>query len=234
MPRYLGIIPARGGSKRLPGKNLQPLAGKPLLAHAIESARESRRLTAFVVSTDSEDIAHCAVEWGADPQGLRPAALARDESPVTGALLDALTKFERNHAPIDAVVLLQPTSPFRRGRHIDEAIAVFESSKADTVTSVRIVKDHPYWVWEGAGRTLKPYHSLAKMAAQRSELPELYVENGAVFVMRRALVARDRIYGRRVARIVMDDVASIDIDTPLDFAWAEFVLTRRHEGKAGL
>ena len=223
MARYLGIIPARGGSKRLPGKNLQPLAGKPLLAHAIESARESRRLTAFVVSTDSEAIARCAVEWGADPQGLRPAALARDQSPVTGALLDALGKFERSHPPVDAVVLLQPTSPFRRGRHIDEAIAAFESARADTVTAVRVAKDHPYWVWKPAGAAIRPYHSLARMAAQRGELPELYVENGAVFVMKRALVARGKIYGKRVARIVMDEVASIDIDTPLDFAWAEHV-----------
>lgn len=225
--RYLGIIPARGGSKRVPGKNLRLLAGKPLFSYAVEAAQSSRRLTAVVVSTDSEDIARAAAARGVDPQGLRPAALARDASPVAGALRDALAKFERRHPPVDAVVLLQPTSPFRTGRHIDEAIARFEASGADTVTSVRRVKDHPWWVWKRSGATLRPWHSPRTMAAQRGALPEAYVETGAVFVIRRALVARGTIYGKRVVPLLMDDLASIDIDTPLDFAWAEFVFAHR-------
>jgi CMP-N-acetylneuraminic acid synthetase len=142
------------------------------------------------VSTDSEKIARCARRYGADPQGLRPARLARDESAVTGALADALEKFERDHPPVDAVVLLQPTSPFRTGRHIDEAIALFESRAADTVTSVRLAKDHPYWAWKRAGPLLRPYHTLAQMALQRGELPDVFVENGAVFVIKRSLVKR--------------------------------------------
>jgi CMP-N,N'-diacetyllegionaminic acid synthase len=230
--RFLGIIPARGGSKRLVGKNLQPLGGKPLLAHTIEAAKASRRLAAVVVSTDSETIARCALACGADPQGLRPDELARDDSPVIGAIKDALKKFERNHPPVDAVVLLQPTSPFRSGRHIDEAIAVFESSKADTVTSVRMAREHPYWIWTRSGGAIRPYHSLRRMAAQRSELPDVYIENGAVFVIKRTLVARGKLYGKRVVPLVMDELSSIDIDTPLDFAWAEFVTTGRAFGKS--
>lgn len=229
--RYLAIIPARSGSRRVPGKNLRPLAGKPLISRTIEAARGSRRLTAVVVSTDSEEIARCASRYGADPQGLRPRRLARDESPVTGALADALSKFERANPRVDAVVLLQPTSPFRTSRHIDEAIALFESRAADTVASVRLARDHPYWAWKRAGSVIRPYHTLARMALGRSDLPELYVENGAVFVIRRSLVRRGRIYGRRVVPFVMNDVASIDIDTPLDFAWAEFLL-RRERGPA--
>ncbi len=225
--RYLGIITARGGSKRLPGKNLRLLAGKPLLVHTIEAARAARRLTAVVVSTDSRDLARCAAAHGVDPQGLRPARLARDESPVSGALMDALGKFERNHPAVDAVVLLQPTSPFRSGRHIDEAIAAFERHGADTVTSVRLAKDHPYWSWKRAGGTIRPYSTLQKMMWQRGELPDSYVENGAVFVIKRALVARGKIYGKRVVPLIMDECASIDIDTPLDFAWAEFVDANR-------
>jgi CMP-N,N'-diacetyllegionaminic acid synthase len=225
--RYLGIIPARGGSKRVPGKNLRPLAGKPLLSYTVEAAQSSRRLTAVVVSTDSEDIARYAAARGVDSQGLRPAALARDASPVTGALRDALAKFERRHPPVDAVVLLQPTSPFRTGRHIDEAIAAFESGKADTVPSVRVAKDHPYWAWTEARGAIRPYHTLARMALQRAKLPRVYVENGAVFVVKRSLVLREKLYGRRVVPLVMDELASIDLDTPLDFAWAEFVAVNR-------
>ncbi|HKA42730.1 MAG TPA: acylneuraminate cytidylyltransferase family protein [Burkholderiales bacterium] len=225
--RYLGIIPARGGSKRLPGKNLQPLRGKPLLAYTIEAASASRRLTAVVVSTDSEAIARCARACGADPQGLRPKELARDDSPVSGALIDALRKYERNHPLVDAIVLLQPTSPFRSGKHIDEAIAAFEARKADTVTSVRRVKDHPYWIWTRSEGALRPYHSLRRMTAQRNELPEVYIENGAVLVIKRSLVVGGKLYGKRVVPLVMDELTSIDIDTPLDFAWAEFVVSRR-------
>jgi CMP-N,N'-diacetyllegionaminic acid synthase len=224
--RYLGIIPARGGSKRLPGKNLRPLAGKPLLAHTIEAARASRRLTAVVVSTDSAEIARCAARYGIDPAGLRPAGLARDSSPTIDALRHALARYESAHGRVDAVVVLQPTSPFRTGRHIDEAIALLKSRAADTVASVRLARDHPYWAWTRAGSVLRPYHSLARMELTRGDLPEVYVENGAVFVVRASLVRRGRIYGRRVVPLVMDDLASVDIDTPLDFAWAEFLLAR--------
>jgi N-acylneuraminate cytidylyltransferase len=180
-----------------------------------------------VVSTDSERIARCAAAHGVEPQGLRPKALARDASPITGALMDALKKFERGHPAIDAVVLLQASSPFRTGAHIDEAIAAFERYRADTVTSVRPVKDHPYWSWRRAGSTIRPYSTLQKMMWQRGDLPDSYVENGAVFVIKRALVARGKIYGKRVVPLVMDERASIDIDTPLDLAWAEFVAARR-------
>lgn len=225
--RYLGIIPARGGSRRVPRKNLRPLAGKPLLAYCIAAARSSRRLTAVVVSTDSAEIARHAATHGIDPQGLRPAGLARDASPVSGALRDALVKFERSHPPVDAVVLLQPTSPLVTGRHIDQAIATFEARRADTVTSVRRARDHPWWIWTRSGATLRPWHTLQKMAAQRGELPEAYAENGAVMVIRRSLVARGVLYGSRVVPFLMDELASVDVDTPLDFAWAEFLLAER-------
>ena len=221
--RYLGVIPARGGSKRLPGKNLRLLAGKPLLAHAIEATRSSRRLSAVVVSTDSEEMERYAASLGVEPQGLRPASLARDQSPVTGALKDALAKFERGHPRVDAVVLLQPTSPFRSGRHIDAAIDLFESSGADTVTSVRAVRDHPYWAWKRAGNGIQPFASMSKIGLRRDQLPEAYIENGAVYVAKRSLILRGTLYGKRIVPLVMDDDASIDIDTPLDLAWAEFV-----------
>jgi N-acylneuraminate cytidylyltransferase len=224
MPRYLGIITARGGSRRIPNKNLTPLAGKPLIEYTIAAARASRRLTDVVVSTDSKRIADYAARRGVDPQGLRPDRLARDNSPVTGALLDALTKFERNHARVDAVVLLQPTSPFRTGRHIDAAIERFEASGADTVTSVRATREHPYWAWRRAGERIRPYHSLRKAATSRARLPEVYAENGAIYVVARALVVRGALYGGRVAGYVMDELASIDVDVREDLQWAEFVI----------
>lgn len=225
--RYLAIVPARGGSKRIPGKNLRPLAGRPLVGYAIAAALASRRLTTVVVSTDSRRIARFAARQGVDPQGLRPAGLARDGSPVAGALKDALDKFEARHGRVDAVVLLQPTSPFVTGAVIDRAIAAFESRRADTVTAVKPAREHPWWTWTRFSGLLRPWHTLGKMAARRRDLPPAYVETGAVMVIRRALVARGVLYGRRVVPLVMDEIASVDIDTPLDLAWAEFVIANR-------
>ena len=227
MPRYLGVIPARGGSKRLPGKNLILLGGKPLLSYTFEAVRTARRLAHAVVSTDVEPIADYARSQGVDPQGLRPAAIAGDRSPVTEALSDALAKFERHQARVDAVVLLQPTSPFRAARHIDEAISLFESTGADTVTSVRASKEHPFWTWGKVGDRLSPYYSMAEINLDRSALPPAFVENGAVYVMRRSLLEGGTIYGETVVGYPMDEIASIDIDTLSDLQWAEFILSRR-------
>lgn len=229
--RYLGIIPARGGSKRIPGKNLRQLAGKPLLAWTLEAASRSRRLVAVVVSTDSRDIARYARRHGVDTQGLRPARLARDSSPTILALQDALRKYESAHGRVDAVVVLQPTSPFRTAGHIDSAIARFEASGADTVTSVRLVQDHPYWAWKPSGREIRPYHSKRKTSMSATQLPRVYMENGAVYVVARALIARGVLYGRRVVPFVMDASSSLDIDVPEDLHWAEFALQRDRRGR---
>ena len=206
--RYLAIIPARGGSKRIPGKNLRRLGGKPLIAYTIAASQSSRRLTAVVVSTDHAGIARFAAAAGADPQGLRPARLARDSSPTVDALRDALRKYESAHGRVDAVVVLQPTSPFRTAAHIDAAVARFESSGADTVTSVRPAHDHPCWAWKAAGRLIRPYHSWRKAALPSARLPAVYMENGAIYVIDRALIARGRFYGRRVVPFVMDAISS--------------------------
>lgn len=229
---YLGVIPARGGSRRLPGKNLIPLGGRPLIDYTIAAARASRRLTAVVVSTDSPRIARHAAARGVDPQGLRPAALARHTSPTAGALRDALRKYEAAHGRVDAVVVLQPTSPFRTAAHIDAAVARYESSEADTVTSVRPVRDHPYWAWLPCGRRIRPYHSKRKASLPEARLPPVYMENGAVYVVARSLVARGEIYGRRVVPLVMDGNSSVDIDEAEDLWWAEFLLRRMRRAGA--
>lgn len=223
MPRYLGIIPARGGSKRLPGKNLISLGGKPLLAYTLEAARRAQRLSHIVLSTDSRQIADYAQSQGVDPQGLRPAEIAEDASPVVAALQDALAKFSGHQAPVDAVVLLQPTSPFRAPRHIDEAIALFESTGADTVTSVRASKEHPFWAWRQVGDALAPYYSMREIGFDRSALPAAFIENGAIFVIRRSVLEAGSIYGEKVVGYMMGELESVDIDTALDLQWAEFI-----------
>ena len=221
---YLGVIPARAGSKRIPGKNLVGLGGVPLIDYTLKAAAAARRLSAVVVSTDSETIAAHARERSAVVPELRPAAIAGDRSPVVAALQHALACFERTGERVDAVVLLQPTSPFRTHADIDRAIEIFERDAADTVTAVRPSQDHPYWAWGRRGATIVPFFSQAEMDMDRSDLPPAFTENGAVYVMRRELVDSGRIYGSRVIPYVMNALDSVDIDTPHDLEWAEYLL----------
>src|SRR5690606_22531157 len=131
----------------------------------LRAAARARRLSAHVVSTDSEAIAEHARARGAPVPALRPAAIAGDRSPIVEALRHALESFEAaGGSRADAVVLLQPTSPFRRAEDIDRAIELFERTRADTVTGVRAARDHPYWAWRGDSSRIMPFFSLAEMA----------------------------------------------------------------------
>jgi len=121
----VGVILARGGSKRLPGKNIRPLMGKPLIAYSVEAARGAKSLSRTIVSTDDAEIARRAVENGAEVPFLRPTELATDESPVSSALEHAVAWLESQGTTVDTVVLLQATSPLRRSEHIDGAVALF-------------------------------------------------------------------------------------------------------------
>lgn len=225
---YLGVIPARGGSKRIPGKNLVPLNGVALIDYTLRAARASSRLSGFVVSTDSRQIADHATAWGCRVPELRPSDMAGDRSPVIQALQHGLAMYERGGGPhVDVIVLLQPTSPLRRAEDIDRAIEVFERTDADTVTAVRPTQEHPYWAWRDAGDgSVAPFFSIAEMGMDRKDLPTAYSENGAAYVMRRELIDAGSIYGDRIVPYVMDEIGSIDVDTPLDLAWAQFVLQR--------
>ncbi len=223
---YLGIVPARGGSKRIPRKNLSLLGGRPLLDYTAEASRQSRRLGNTVISTDSPEIAQFANTRGLMDFGLRPAALAQDHSPPGEAIADALGKFASTGVTVDAIVLLQPTSPFRSARHIDEAIGRFEASGADTLVSVIRAHDHPYWVWRETEECLQPYFSMREIAVGRQDLPPAVVENGAIYIVRSSLAVSGKIYGEKIVPYLMDDFSSIDIDTPEDLLWAEFQLER--------
>jgi CMP-N-acetylneuraminic acid synthetase len=220
------VVPARAGSKRIPGKNLVALGGVPLIDYTLRAAAGSERIGAVLVSTDSEEIAARARQFGALVPEMRPAKIAGDRSPIVEALRHALEAFERSGPKVSSVVLLQPTSPFRTSADIDRAIELFERTGADTLTSVRDARDHPLWTWRSTGDAIEPYFTLADMTADRKDLPAAYAENGTIYVVQRELVLAGRIYGPRIVPFVMSEAASVDIDTPLDLAWAEFLLAR--------
>jgi CMP-N,N'-diacetyllegionaminic acid synthase len=223
----VGVILARGGSKRLPGKNIRPLLGKPLIGYSIDAAHGAASLSRTIVSTDAPEIASHAMACGAEVPFLRPAALATDESLVSGALEHAVSWLESEGMVVDTVVLLQATSPLRRSEHIDGAVALFQSSGADTVTAVSQVAAHPYWCWKADGMLLEPFFSTAHMEIPRAQLPVAAIENGAVYVFRRQLLRAGTIYGAKVAGYLMDPADAIDIDHLADFQAAEHILSTR-------
>lgn len=224
--KYLGIIPARSGSKRIPGKNVVEFLGKPLIAHTIETALSSR-LERVVVSTDDDKIALIAKAFGAEVPVLRPARFAEDCSPVTEALLHMVEHFESAGEIVENVVLLQPTSPFRTAVHIDECIELFESSAADTLSTVYYAREHPYYTWTVEESYMVPFFTMEEQVLPRQKLPVALVENGAIYIVKRSVLKSGSIYGENIVPYVMSFEDSVDIDTPDDILLAEFINSKR-------
>ena len=224
--RFVGLIPARGGSKGIPGKNLAPCAGKPLLAWTCEAARGSRKLARTLLSTDSEEIAAAGRRLGVEVPFLRPAELAQDDTPALPVLRHALAWLDNMGEAPDALVLLQPTSPLRRSRHIDEAAALFEASGADTVVSVTEVphRFHPSSVMREVDGTLVSYEGGETVTRRQDQAP-LVARNGpAVLIVSRATLSSGRMYGPRTAGYRMSLHESVDIDAPEDLRLAALLL----------
>lgn len=225
----LGVIPARGGSKGIPGKNLAPVAGRPLLAWTADAALESRTLTRVVLSTDDETIARHGRALGLDVPFLRDAALAGDETPIVPVLQDLLARLHAvdGYKP-DLVVLLQPTSPLRRAEHIDAAVARLIETGADVVVSVVEVPHqfHPLSVMAESDGRLTPW--MAGHATRRQDKPTLFARNGpAVLALRPAILGSASLYGGDTRAIVMSAADSVDIDTAWDLELASLLLERR-------
>lgn len=222
----LALIPARGGSKGVPRKCIKPLAGKPLIAYTIRAALASRVITRIVVSTDDKEIRVVAESFGAEVPFLRPAELAQDATPTLPVLKHAVSTLAlvENYRP-DIIVLLQPTSPLRQARHIDEAVQTLLDTGADSVVSLCTTKAHPYWLKQIIDDRVSDFYPWDRQVMRRQDLPPVYQLNGAIYVTRyRVLMEEDRILGRDTRPYLMDQYASIDIDTPVDFILAEALL----------
>jgi len=229
--KILGIITARGGSKSIPGKNIKPLAGKPLIAWTIEAALKSRILNRVIISTDDKEIAEISKKWKAEVSFLRPSDLARDDSPTLPVLQHAVSWLESSEGyKPELIVTLQPTSPLRNAEQIDRAISLLQTSGADSVVSVCVVEHSPYWMKRIEGGRVYPFLNDDMENLSRQELPPVYRPNGAIYVTRHeVLMKKNRILGNDTRAIVMDAESSIDIDTPLDFQLAELILKEREK-----
>ena len=227
--RVLGVIPARGGSKGIARKNLAPLAGRPLLAYTADAVRASRRLTRTVVSTDDPEIAAAAQALALDVPFLRPPALAADDTPMLPVVQHALEAMQAGGDAFDVVVLLQPTSPLRRGDHIDAALDLLASSGADSVVTVVEVPHQfsPVSVLCIDDGRLRPFQDGPK-PTRRQDKPRVYARNGpAVLAARAAVVAAGSLYGDDCRPLVMPMRDSHDIDSADDLELIELLLSRR-------
>lgn len=211
--KVLAVIPARGGSKGVPRKNLRLAGGKPLIAWTIEAARESRYIDRLVVSSDDLEIMETAQAWGCEAPFRRPAEIAQDETPGVEPVLHALQLLPG----FGVVVLLQPTSPLRNADDIDGCIELCVTSKANACVSVSEAEQSPYWMYSlsSAGR-MRPLIE-APPVARRQDLPPAHVLNGAVYVAgcdwlreRRTFVTEETL------GFLMPRERSLDIDTELD------------------
>lgn len=234
MSSILALIPARGGSKRIEGKNIKSLCGLPLIAHTLRIAQAATCFDRIIVSTDDPAIADVARKHGGEIPWLRSAEASGDCSSMVDVILEVLERIEGNGDELqDAVMLLQPTSPFRTVESIWHAIKIFKESSEESVVSVSPVTSHPYWCKQISPQgELLPF-LLEVDANQRSQdLPSVYALNGLIY-----LASVDTIRGNRSlysehtrALVVESEEETVDIDTPFDWLVAEAVCRARHGG----
>jgi len=234
MMEILGLIPARGGSKSIPHKNIVPLAGRPLLAYTCDAALSSQTLTRVILSTDDSKIAAVGRTCGVEVPFMRPAELAQDDTPALPVIEHALHWLgeQQNYQP-DVIVLLQPTSPLRRAVHIDEAVNVLLETGADSVVSVVEVPHqyNPVSVMKMEDGQLVPFlDGEGTRVLRRQDKPRVYARNGpAVLVTRTPVIQQTgRIYGEVLVPYIMGWPESLDIDASTDVGLAEFYLRGEH------
>jgi len=227
MSAILGLITARGGSKGVPGKNIRPIGGRPLIEWTIESAFGAGELSHVVVSTDDGEIAAVAREAGASVPFVRPPALAEDDSSHVDVVEHALTWFMSEMGPdLSYVVLLQPTSPFRTAEDIDAAVRLAGETEANAVVSVCEASEHPYLCREQAeDGTLHDFIPCGIAYRRRQALPRVYHPNGAIYCIRpEVLVTRRTFFPAGTYPYVMPQERSLQIDTMWDLRVAELVM----------
>jgi CMP-N,N'-diacetyllegionaminic acid synthase len=226
-PYAFGVIPARGGSKGLPGKNLKRIGALSLIGHAVVSAREARTLTRVIVSTDSPEIAEEARRHGAEAPFLRPAELASDQAGMVPVLQHAVRWLESTGVRPDLIVTLQPTSPFRTGVEIDDTIARVVDTGADSAQTLVEASYHPFFMKTLDGDRTVALFPDGKKYVRRQDAPAVYQPSGAVYVTRyHLLMEEDQVLGHDNRGLVMPFEASVNIDTEWDFLLAELVLAR--------
>ncbi|MEB2778415.1 acylneuraminate cytidylyltransferase family protein [Algoriphagus sp. D3-2-R+10] len=226
----LVVIPARGGSKGLPGKNIKVLGGKPLIQHTIDAAKAVFKEDEIIISTDSEEIRKTVIDYGLHVPFLRPSELATDKAGTYEVLLHAIEFMENKGIYNDILVLLQPTSPFRKAEHIKEAFALY-ASDLDMVVSVKETKANPYYVLKEENEHGYLENSKSGNFITRQDCPPVWELNGAIYIINIKSLKKKTISNFiKVKKFVMNETSSHDIDTLLDWQIAELLYLKSQNG----
>lgn len=229
--RILAIIPARGGSKGVPEKNIKLLDSKPLLSYTTEIAMQSKLLTEVIVSSEDDKIITIAESLGVKVPFVRPNELAQDNTPTIDVILHALDWYKSQNIFFDAVCLLQVTSPFRTAAFLDKAIEKFTQADADSLVSVQQVPHefNPHWTFEinDAGN-LKIATGETEIISRRQELPMAYHRDGSIYITKTKVLLEQRsLYGKSTAFIESNPEMYVNIDTMDDWDKAEMMVKNK-------
>ncbi len=231
--KILGIIPARGGSKGIPKKNIKLLGGKPLLEYTAKAAQASKLLSRVILSSDDNEIIKVAKNIGLEVPFIRPENLSQDDTPTLSVIKHALEFFEAKNEKFDAICLLQVTSPFREEDLIDRSIQKFENENLDSLISVREVPTdfNPHWIFETDSKDhLKIATGDEKIISRRQELPKAFHRDGAIYITRTdVILEQNSLYGKSIGYIESKNDRYVNIDTPDDWRVAEEI-TKKLQG----
>jgi N-acylneuraminate cytidylyltransferase len=226
--KILSVIPARGGSKRIPGKNIRLLGNKPLIAWTLESSNHVLEICDQLVSTDDPQIAEIAQSYGGLVPWLRPADLATDVAKSVDVCLHALEWYENSYGAVDGLLLLQPTSPFRSEATIKAGIELFSRFHQRPVVSVSPAKSHPLWCFRLEDSGIKPFLENGGLYMRSQDLPPAYSLNGAFYLIKPDQLRNEKSFFPKnlVPLIMKSELETIDLDTLWDWQIAEAVLAK--------
>lgn len=232
--KILAIIPARGGSKGVLRKNIKLLNGKPLIFYSINVAKQSKFINKFIVSSDDDEIINISKSYNVEVPFKRPDVLAKDGSGSLEVVQHALAFYKSKNQFFDAVLLLQPTSPFRKSKFIDKAIEKFIKSDADALVSVLPVPHqfNPHWVFEIKDNS--PYLNIVtgeqNIIKRRQDLPDTYYRDGSIYITKTEVINNGSLYGKKLTYLINDSSYHLNIDTDDDWKNAE-ILAKSFENK---
>jgi len=237
MGYVLGIVPARGDSKGIPGKNVRLLAGQPLLYYTVKAAKGAGIIDRVILTTDSEEIAEVGRGLGLEVPFLRPPELARDDTPMLPVVEHAVASLEKDDWKPEVVVLLQPTAPLRRPEHIVQAVSILRETRCDSVVSVVPVPEHfsPHYVMKITEGRLIHFLPEGHAITRRQDAPRAYYRDGTVYVTWRNVVMETHsLYGEDCRPLLLSEEESINIDTMEDWTTAEQRLAQIHKIDPGV
>lgn len=231
--KILAIIPARGGSKKIPKKNIKKLNGKPLIYYSINNAKKSKLINRVIVSTDDIKIAKIAEKYGAEVPFLRPRKISGDTAKTIDVIKHTLKFLEKENYKPDIITILQPTTPLRKTTTLDKSIKILKKEKPDIVLGVIKIKTHPYRSFWLKNKSLKPFRKDFLKFHQRQSFPECYYPTGGIYTFWNETIKKyGHMYGPKIRPLIMEkNEPVIDIDTEFDFYIAETYLQKKNKKK---